>query len=172
MVHRGLWGFLGALREQVTRVKFLAPADYPVHLFLKEPSESHYRRLFFEYKTFSTLASGFMMRIINVPSALSRLRHNIDLPADFVIKISDGNLPMNSRTFNLHVHNGETTIDETRQNVQFESDIEIFSQIYAGFLKPSDALKLGFARGGKLIAAKLDELFKAPAPFIYQYDIF
>lgn len=171
-VHRGLWGFVSSLGEQVTRVKFLAPADYPLHLFLKEPRESDYRRLFFEYKSFSSLASGFMLRIINLSVALSKLRHNIAAPADFVIKVNDGNLPQNSRRFNLHVHNCETIVDETKRNVQFESSIEIFSQIYSGFLKPSDALRLGFAKGEKAVVAKLDELFKAPAPFIYQYDIF
>lgn len=171
-VHRGLWGFVGALGEQVSRIKFLAPADYPLHLFLKEPSEAEYRRLFFEYKSFSTVAAGFMMRVINVFDALSRLHHNFDSPADFVIRVNDGSLMQNSRTFNLHVHNGETVVDETKQNVQFESDIEIFSQIYSGFLKPSDALRFSLAQGEKSVAARLDELFKAPAPFIYQYDIF
>jgi predicted acetyltransferase len=170
--HRGLWGFVGALGEQVTRVKFLAPADYPLHLFLREPREPDYRRLFFEYKSFSTLASGFMLRVISVPGALGKLHHNIDSPADFVIRIKDGNLPQNSRSFNLHVHNCETVVDETKQNVQFETGIETFSQIYSGFLRPSDALRFGFAQGEKAIAAKLDELFRAPAPFIYQYDIF
>ncbi len=171
-VHRGLWGFVGALGEQVSRIKFLAPADYPLHLFLKEPSEAEYRRLFFEYKSFSTVAAGFMLRVINVFDALSRLHHNFDSPADFVIRVNDGSLMQNSRNFNLHVHNGETVVDETKQNVQFESDIEIFSQIYSGFLKPSDALRFSLAQGEKPVAARLDELFKAPAPFIYHYDIF
>jgi predicted acetyltransferase len=171
-VHRGLWGFIGALGEQVSRIKFLAPADYPLHLFLKEPSEPEYRRLFFEYKSFSTLAAGFMLRVINVFDALSRLHHNVDPPADYVIRVNDPSLRQNSRSFNLHVHNGETVVDETKQNVQFESDIEIFSQIYSGSLRPSDAIRFGLAQGEKSIAAKLDELFRAPAPFIYQYDIF
>lgn len=171
-VHRGLWGFIGALGEQVTRIKFLAPADYPLHLFLKEPRGLDYRRLFFEYKSFSTLAPGFMLRIVNVPNALRKLRHSVDLRADFVVKVDDGNLPQNSRTFNLHVHNGETIVDETKQAVQFETDIKVFSQIYSGFLKPTDALRYRFASGEPAVAAKLDELFKAPAPFIYQFDIF
>jgi len=172
VVHRGLWGFVNALGEQVTRVKFIAPLDYPLHLFLKEPREADYRRLFFEYKSFSTLASGFMLRVINVPDALGRLHHAIDTPADFIIRVNDGNLPQNSRAFNLHVHNCETVVDETKRNVQFETSIRIFSQIYSGFLRPSDALRFGFAQGEKAVAARLDELFRAPAPFVYQFDIF
>ncbi len=171
-VHRGFWGFIGALGEQVIRIKFLAPADYPLHLFLKEPREIGYRRLFFEYKSFSTLASGFMLRVINVPEALRRLRHSLDGRIDFVVKVNDGNLPQNSRTLNLHAHNGEIVVDETKQPVQFEADIKIFSQIYSGFLKPTDALRYGFAGGEPAVAARLNELFKAPAPFIYQFDIF
>ncbi len=170
--HRGLWGFIGALGEQVDRVRFMGPADYPFHLFLKEPREPDYRRLFFEYKSFSMVASGFMMRIINVPDALRSMRHSLEAPADFVIRVNDGQLPQNSKIFNLHVHGGETAVDETKQPLQFETDIEIFSQIYSGFLKPSDALRYGFAGGEPGIATKLDELFKAPAPFIYQFDIF
>jgi predicted acetyltransferase len=153
-------------------VRFLAPADYPLHLFLKEPRERGYRRLFFEYKSFSTVASGFMLRVINVRDALSRLKHSTESPADVVMKINDGNLPPNSRPFNLHVHRGETAIDETRLPVQFEADIEAFSQIYSGFLKPSDAVKYGFASGDAEVLPKLDELFRAPSPFIYQFDIF
>ncbi|MFZ1080975.1 MAG: GNAT family N-acetyltransferase [Candidatus Kryptoniota bacterium] len=171
-VHRGLWGFVGALAEQISRVKILAPVDYPLNLFLREPRELNFRRLFFEYKSFSTLASGFMLRVINVPGALAKLHHSIDSPADFVIKVNDGNLPQNSRAFSLHIHNGETIVDETKQGVQFESDIKIFSQIYAGVLKPTDAIMYGFARGEPKVAQKLNELFMAPAPFIYQFDIF
>jgi len=170
--HRGLWGFVGSLGEQITRVKFSAPLDYPLHLFLKEPRELDYRRLFFEYKSFSRIASGFMLRVINVPAAIGRLHHAIESPSDIVIKVNDGNLPQNSRTFNLHVHNGETVVDETKQNVQFETSVEAFSQIYSGFVKPTEALRFGFAQGERAIGLKLDDLFKAPAPFVYQYDIF
>ncbi|MCL5267097.1 MAG: GNAT family N-acetyltransferase [Bacteroidetes bacterium] len=170
--HRGLWGFLGALGEQVNRIRYMAPADYPLHAFLKEPRERDYRRLFFEYKTFSTLASGFMLRVINVHESLRSLRHALEAPADFVIRVKDGNLPQNSQNLNVHVHNGETTVEETRRPLQFETEIGIFSQIYSGFLKPSDALRYGFASGEPGVVQKLDELFKAPAPFIYQYDIF
>ena len=170
--HRGLWGFIGALGEQVSQVKFLAPADYPISLFLKEPRELNFQRIFFEYKSLATVASGFMLRIINVPGALSKMHHGVELPADYVIKVDDGNLPQNSRVFNLHIHNGETIVDVTKQNVQFETDIKIFSQIYAGVLKPSDAVMYGFARGEAAVALKLDELFKTRSPFIHQYDIF
>ena len=170
--HRGLWGFLSAMGEQVARVRFLGPGDYPLHLFLKEPREKDYRRLFFEYKSFSTVAPGFMMRVINVRDAISRLRHNIESPSDFVLKVTDGNLPQNSRLLNIHVHNGETVVDDTRLPAQFEADIEVFSQVYSGFLRPSDAVKYGFASGEPSIVHKLDELFSAPSPFIYQFDIF
>ncbi len=170
--HRGLWGFIGSLGEQVSRVRYLAPTDYPLHLFLKEPRERDYRRLFFEYKSFSTVASGFMLRVINVPDALRRMKHSLDAQADFVIKINDGNLPQNSRPFNMHVHKGEVAVEETSRPVQFESDIEIFSQIYSGFLQPGDAVKYGFAAADPSILPKLDELFRAPSPFIYQFDIF
>jgi predicted acetyltransferase len=170
--HRGLWGFIGALGEQISRVRYLAQADYPLHLFLKEPRERNYRRLFFEYKSFSTTASGFMLRVINVPEALVRLKHSLESPADFVLKINDGNLPRNSGTFNLHVHQGETAVSETRRQVQFEADIEIFSQIYSGFLKASEAVRYGFASADPAVLPKLDELFGAPSPFIYQFDIF
>ncbi len=170
--HRGLWGFISSMGEQVSRVKFLAPADYPLHLFLKEPREREYKRIFFEYKTMSALAPGFMLRVINVRDALTRLKHPFESPTDFVLKISDGNIPQNSRALNVHVHRGESTVDETRQPVQFEADIDIFSQIYSGFLKPSDAVRYGFATADSSVLPKLDELFRAPAPFIYQFDIF
>lgn len=170
--HRGLWGFLSSLGEQVSTVRFLAPADYPLHLFMREPREKEYRRLFFEYKSLSTMAPGFMLRVINVRDALSRLKHGIESPADIVMKINDGNLPQNSSPFNLHLHSRETAIDETRLPVQFESDIEVFSQIYSGFLAPSDAVKYGFASADTAVLPTLDELFRAPSPFIYQFDIF
>ncbi len=170
--HRGLWGFIGALGEQVSKVRFLAPADYPLHLFLKEPRERDYRRLFFEYKSFSTLASGFMLRVINLREALSLLKHSTDSPADLVLKINDGDLPQNSRTVNVHVHNGETSVDDTRQPADFEAGIEVFSQIYSGFLSPSEAVRYGFASARQSALPKLDELFRAPSPYIYQFDIF
>ncbi|HEY9165634.1 MAG TPA: GNAT family N-acetyltransferase [Candidatus Kryptonia bacterium] len=170
--HRGLWGFIGALGDQITRLKFLAPYDYPVHIFLKEPREQSFDRLFFEYKSFATLASGFMLRVINIPAALKLLNHNFEPQVDFVLKVSDGNLQLNSRVFKVHLHSGETVVEEGREPAQFETDIEIFSQIYSGFLNPLDALKYGFARGDTAVAAKISELFRGPSPFIYQFDIF
>ena len=171
-VHRGLWRFIRSLGDQVARVKFLSPADYPFHLFLKEPRESNFRRLFFEYKSLATHASGFMLRVINVPKALRNLRHRIETPWDFVVKVLDPQIPSNSRSFSLHVHSGGVDVEETTRTPQFESSIEVFSQIYSGFLKPSEALWFGYANGDRSICSKLDELFRAPAPFIYQYDIF
>ncbi len=171
-VHRGLWRFIRSLGDQVARVKFLAPADYPFHLFLKEPRESDFRRLFFEYKSLATHASGFMLRVINVPEALRSLRHKIETPSDFVVKVLDPQIPSNSRSFSLHLHTGEVHVEETNRAAQFESNIEVFSQVYSGFLRPSDALWFGYAKGDGNVGSKLDELFRAPAPFIYQYDIF
>ncbi len=170
--HRGLWGFVGALADQVTVAKYLAPADYPLHLFLKEPREFSFERLFFEYKTLSTLASGFMLRVVDVMKSLVMLGQSVETQMDVSLRINDGNLPQNSRAFNLHLHKGEATIDETKLAPQFETDIEIFSQIYSGLLKPSDAMKYGFAVSDERTARKLDDVFLAPAPFVHQFDIF
>ena len=128
--------------------------------------------MFFEYKSFSTIAPGFMLRVINVRDVLAGLKHTIESPMDFVLKISDGNLPENSRLLNLHIHNGEAAVDETSRPAQFEADIEIFSQIYSGFLKPGDAVRYGFATAEPSVLPKLNELFGARSPFIYQFDIF
>ena len=171
-VHRGLWGFVGALGDQITKLKYLAPSDYPLHLFVKEPREYSYDRLFFEYKSFGTIASGFMLRVINIPDALRRVRTNIRSLEDTTLKVNDGNLPQNSRTFNVCVHEGETEVEETKEPARFETDIATFSQIYSGFLKATTAIRYGFASGSIETGNRLNELFEGPSPFIYQFDIF
>ncbi len=170
--NKGLWAFVGSLADQINHVKFLAPPDYPFHLYMKEPRELAFRRLFFEYKTFSTVASGFMLRVVDVQRALSKLRHTLDVRTDFALRIDDGNLPQNTKTLNLHLHSGETIVEETKSPAKFQADIGVFSQIYSGFLKPSDAVRYGFAEAEPSIIGVLDELFRAPSPFVYQFDIF
>lgn len=170
--HRALWGFIGGLQEQVSKVRFLAPADYPMHLFLREPIEHNFRRLFFEYKTFGTLASGFMMRIINVKDALKYLVTPTDSPIDFSIQIKDSLIGLNCRVFQVHIHSGETVVEEGRSPAQVEMDVETFSQIYSGHLRVRDAVSYGLADIDMALVQKLDRVFEWKQPFIYQFDVF
>ncbi|MGC8594597.1 MAG: GNAT family N-acetyltransferase [Candidatus Kryptoniota bacterium] len=170
--HRALWGFIGGLREQVSKVRYLAPIDYPMHLFLREPVEYNFRRLFFEYKTFGMLACGFMLRVINVKNALKYLMVSSESPVDFTIKIKDSLLAVNSQVFKVHVHSGESVVEESRSPAEVEMDIETFSQIYSGHLRVRDAVNYGLVEIDRTLVEKLDKVFEWKQPFIYQYDVF
>jgi len=170
--HRALWGFIGGLREQVSKIRYLAPVDYPMHLFLREPVEYNFRRLFFEYKTFGSLACGFMLRIINVKDALKYLIAPVESPIDFTIQIKDSLIAINSRVFHVHIHLGETVVEETHVPANVEMGVETFSQIYSGYLRVRDAVSYGLVEIDKTLVERLDRVFEWRQPYIYQFDVF
>ncbi len=171
--YRGLWGFLASLTEQVVKVKYLAPADEPVFDVLIEPRETEFKRPFFEFKSYASICSGFMMRIINLEEALKLLTNANAPDGEIAISINDEFIPENNFTFKLTVKNKNVQIQKVNiKNPDIKTDIATFAQIFSGFVKPSSLYQTGRLKGDENAIKYLDPIFADSLPFMFQFDIF
>jgi len=171
--YRGLWGFLASLTEQVVKIKYLAPPDEPLFDVLIEPREREFKRPFFEYKSFASICSGFMMRIINLEEALKLLKIANAPNFETSISIKDDLIPENNFTFKIIVEDRNINIKKIDSKIpDIETDIATFSQIFSGFVKPTSLYQTGKIRGDFKMIKFLDPVFADSLPFMYQFDIF
>ncbi|MEN3037853.1 MAG: GNAT family N-acetyltransferase [Candidatus Kryptonium sp.] len=170
--YRGLWGFLASLSEQVSKIKYLAPLDEPFYDVLIEPREKDYKRPFFEYKSYASICSGFMARIINLTEALKLITTANAPNGEVTIEISDSFLPDNNLTFKIFVEDFNIFFEKTHQSADIKSDIGSFTQIISGFSKPSSLYRIGRINGNEKALKFLDSIFADSLPFMFQFDIF
>lgn len=171
--YRGLWGFLASLAEQVVKIKYLAPPDEPLFDILIEPREPEFKRPFFEFKSYASICSGFMMRIVNLEESLKLLTTANTPDGDATILINDDLIPENNFAFKIAVKNKNVNIQKINtRSADLEIDIATFAQIFSGFVKPSALNRIGKIKGDEDVLKYLDSIFADSLPFMFQFDIF
>ncbi len=166
---RGLVGFL-ARRAEATRVEWEAsPEDLQRFGLLSLPSQ--------ECQPQITSKPGMMLRLIDVPAALGLLH-----PARFApilkpsgqtltLRAADALRPANTQPIRLHatgVHAGSHADRDW-----LAADVSVLSQLYVGYLTPSEAASLGSLTASSPEALLLaDRLFPARQPFVSPVDQF
>jgi predicted acetyltransferase len=171
--YRGLWGFLSSLAEQVSKIKYLAPPDEPLFDILIEPREPDFKRPFFEFKSYASICSGFMMRIVNLEEALKLLTTANAPNGEVAISIKDDFIPENNFTFKIAVADKKVEIQKVNSKfADVEIDIATFAQIFSGFVKPSSLHQTGRVKGDENMLKYLDSVFADSLPFMFQFDIF
>ncbi len=140
--YRGLWAFIGAQAE-IDAIQYLAPPDDPIYHLLNTPTDSEGGNRGWIFNDIFHATSTFMLRVINLSQALTARFYPADLRGKHTLKINDPHLPQNSRPLTLRIVDGraETHLADTAPDI--ETDIVTFSQIYAGFIHPADARRLG-----------------------------
>ncbi len=171
--YRGLWGFLASLTEQVSKIKYLAPPDEPLFDILIEPREPDFKRPFFEFKSYASICSGFMMRIVNLEEALKLLTTTNASNGEVTISVKDDILKGNNFTFKITVTDKNVNIQKVNlKSADVEIDIATFAQIFSGFTKPSSLYQTGRLKGDENTLKYLDSVFADSLPFMFQFDIF
>lgn len=170
--YRGLWGFFASLSEQVSKIKYLAPPDEPLFDILIEPREKDFKRPFFEFKSYASICSGFMMRVINLEEALKLLTTANAPNGEATIEVNDTFLQENNFTFKISVENLNVYLQKTSKMPDVKTDIATFSQIISGFSKPSLLYQTGRIQGNEKALKFLDSVFADSLPFMFQFDIF
>jgi predicted acetyltransferase len=171
--YSGLLAFLASLGEQINKIEYLTPVDEPVFMNLRNPVAANYDRLFFEYKSLASLGSGFMLRIVNLKEALSYVNHSRDDDFELTFRIEDKIIEENNNPIVLSCKKGKLAISEDQiQGPVIACDINTFSVLYSGLLTATKLRQFGKILCDEASAQICDKLFKAPAPFIQQADIF
>ena len=170
--YRGLWGFFASLSEQVSRIRYLAPPDEPLFDVIIEPREKDFKRPFFEFKSYASICSGFMARLVNLEEAMKLFTTANAPDGEVVIEINDPLIPENNLKFKITVEDLNVSAQKTNNSADVKTDIGTFTQIISGFVKSTSLYQTGKIQGRDKDLKFLDSLFTDSLPFMFQFDIF
>jgi predicted acetyltransferase len=165
---------VGSLTESAAEsVEWLAsPADLAASGVMRSPAPL---REGFKPRSIATVRPQFQCRVVDLPGAL-RARAATLPQGEYhlAIQLRDDLLPENETPVALRCAGGTVEVDAARPtDPVLELDVRIFSQLYTGFMSPSEAVSQGLAHCDSSEALEIaDALFPAGEPFIAEIDRF
>ncbi|MFQ5577834.1 MAG: enhanced intracellular survival protein Eis [Anaerolineae bacterium] len=140
--YRGLWGHMAA-RPGITAIACLTPANDPLFHLLNTPADSQGGNRGWVFDDIFHATSSFMLRIIDLPEALTSRFYPHNMMGNRVLKIHDPHIPANQTPLRFRIVDGRPETQPAGNNPpQIETDIGTFSQIFCGFLLPEQARRL------------------------------
>lgn len=113
------------------------------------------------------VASGPMVRVVDVPAALGAIHYPGVDHEDLVLAVEDEHAPWNDGTVAVRVRDGEATVEETDEAPAATVGVGTLSQLYVGHLSVARARAVGdlsVTSGGA--EATLERLFPEGQPFL------
>lgn len=129
----------------------------------------------FKPRGIATVRPMFQFRVVDVPAVLrGRLPQMPEGNYRLGLKVRDDLIPENSEPITLQSSGDQRTLRPLRPSDPYlELDIQTFSQLFCGFITPTEALAQGMGRCSSPAAAELaDRLFATGEPFICEMDRF
>lgn len=142
--YRGLIGYLAAQNEADV-IEYLAPPDTPLRHTLRQPVADQAQNHGWIFNDLCHVTPGMMGRIINLPVALTSRFYARHMSGERTLQVTDPLIPTNQDplVFRLVDGRAETRPADMGQPPHIQTDIDILTQILAGYLTPSDARRLG-----------------------------
>lgn len=171
--YRGLWGYL-ATQPNIAAIDYVAPADDPILHMLTMPADRHGGNRGWCFDDVFHATASFMLRIINLPEALTARFYPHDMMGQCVFKIHDPRLSGNQAPLVLRLVDGRPEVHPAQagQTPRLETDIATFSQVYCGFLSPEYARRLGRLQADDDTIAWLGKAMALKPLYIHQGDWF
>jgi predicted acetyltransferase len=171
--YRGLLGFLAAQREQVDSIIYHTTKDDPLHFALSNPRKTRSNARIVGSNAVLEVNADYMLRIVDLTKALLARKDYNNMNLCFSIKVADDIVKENNKPITMIVKNGKLIIKSgIKSDVVLESDISVFSQIYAG-INSEYLHKIQFIKCNKPeVLKEIDEVFKLPAPDLLSLDGF
>jgi len=136
---RAIVGFLASLADQVTRIRWFAPRDERLELFLTDPSNDERDELWRLYRVAYRVGVGLMLRVVDVRQALVRRGSYNGVPLCIRWRIDDSQIPENAVPFTTTIAGDQVTFAGDPE-LEVSTDISTFSQLYGGALSLSEAI--------------------------------
>lgn len=150
---RRLWTFLLDHRSIPTVVQWVGPPTEPL---LGIPQECDY---------VPSEVLRWMLRIVNVPAALTERGYPPDVDATLHLDIIDELLPANHGRFVLRVHDGRGEVSPGG-NGDLRSEIRGLAPLYSSFLAPDALRSIGWLDGDDAAMAIAARIFAGPEPWM------
>ncbi len=169
---RGLVGYLTDLDEEVGEIKAAFPiSDLTLNYLL--PSLAH-RIDGYEPRGQVKIIPNFMFRVVDIAGCLKtsyKLWCELDKEISFIIH--DDVDEENEGIFTIGIEEDEVIKDQHKRELWLEADIRVFSQIYCGYVNPTEAYSLGRIEVSSGEALSLaDKIFPSVTPYICWLDSF
>ncbi|HYG56748.1 MAG TPA: GNAT family N-acetyltransferase, partial [Symbiobacteriaceae bacterium] len=129
----GLYGYIAQHDSQVRTCRFRTSRDYPVWHLAENMSS-----------TKSTLESGWMLRLVDLKLAYEQ-RPWPDTPdGTLTIAITDPHAPWNENTWRITFDSARAAVSPApAETSQLSADITTLAQLWAGFIRPEQAVATG-----------------------------
>ncbi len=178
--HRGLWGYLHALREQASEIVAAVPPD---NAWLAVLGAAQNQRPGVSVRTLQdsgNLGYGAMLRLVDAKAALEALPVAAGARGEIVLEIADAQLPANARAWRVHARDG-------RMHVRAESgaprsagarlprlvtSASVLASIVSGALSPVRAAEVGLVDDVRGAAAVIEPWFRGRPAHLHPLNAF
>ncbi|MEL6440180.1 MAG: sterol carrier protein domain-containing protein [Cyanobacteria bacterium J06621_8] len=128
---RRLWSFFRNHRSQINEITWWGSPINPWLLLLPEQSATMVKQ------------KDWMLRIIDLPQALTQRGYPPELTAELHLEIQDELLPQNNGKFRLQVSQGIGVVNQGGKG-DLQINIRHFAPLYTGLLTPRQLRKLNY----------------------------
>ena len=171
--YRGLLAHLAA-HDDVDSINYLAPAHTPLRHCLRQPIAVNARNHGWVFNDLCYVTAGPMARIINLQKALTTRFYTRGMSGEKVLKVSDPLIPSNEETISFRLVDGRAEThpagDSTPPHI--ETDIRTLTQILCGYLRASDARRIGWFKATEDTCSWLDRIIVDAPLFVQAGDWF
>lgn len=165
---RTLYGFLRAQRDQIATVRYLVAARDPLLAVLDEPRTPQGETVRTLVAVAGEWGAAHMARVVDVGGAVSARGYAAD--GQITLRVTEPLVPQGRVAGTLLVRSGTGSFGPERGGPILACDIGTFTQIWSGYLRPTDAVHLGVAAvDAPRTAALADALFALPSPHTLDY---
>jgi len=172
--HQGLVGHLATLRDQVEEIHYAAPADNTWVTLLRSAQNLRPGAEIGAYNDTGGIATGAMMRIVDVKGALELLPLAAHARGELILEVEDPVLPLNSRAWVVTAREGRLRVspESARRLPRLATPIDVLAQIVAGTLSPARAVEAGLARSTHGAADVMNGWFSARPAYLQPFNAF
>ena len=151
-----LWTFFGDHRSQIKEITWWGSPINPFLLFLPEQT------------AMMVMQTIWMLRIIDLPTALMQRGYPPGLEAKLHLDIQDDLLPANNGKFCLQVSQGKGVI-KRGGNGEFQVNIRHLASLYTGFLSPLQLKQLNYLQTTPAALATASLIFSGDRPWMADF---
>lgn len=156
-----LYGLLRAQRDQVPCVRLVLDPGDPLLLVLEEPRGPYPQSIRSLIAVVGEVGAGAMLALVDPSAALRTRGWRHDGRLSLRVRHDGGD----DVVLTLDVRGGVPQVDHGGRSPTLTCDAPTLAQIYAGHLRPTDAVRLGAAQADAETARTADRLFDTGGPF-------
>jgi predicted acetyltransferase len=176
--HRGLWGYLHALRDQAVEVVVSAPGDELWPSVLADARNVSGEFKLSVLRSAGHLGYGAMLRLVDVKGALEVLPVAPSARGEVTLAVDDPVLPANAREWRVTAREGRLLVRPERPGgrgralPRLTAGAGALASIVAGTLGPLRAAEAGLVEDARGAAEVMEPWFRARPAYLYPMNAF